>query len=543
MTGHLARLCLEGSGSTGRYTPHAFDLRLLGAEQAADHMVYLHEVHHASLNDVTAWGSALHVYARVPDAGTSFARLLDACRAVHESQATFASVQIATARHGALDTALAAYPRYVPLYQATDRLIGHVDGANRRLQAVSALARLCMQTPILDAVIEADREAGLAQFQIATIRERDRPDARWSWFLRRGPELVAAAARFADRVVAGEYGSAVLHSDGASADLYAATDPSHDAAWDRWEEVAYEQLRAALDAAGATTLPLNGHLDPTERLVQLTRQTYGDLGLRAAMTDEQRRDDAEVAASVLQQVRHNLTGGERHRAVLVPPANVAEVVRLLSERPVVGGRPAMIVDARPVERLGALFRWPTGSPRPAVAIRVMVEDNDGPAVGHVPLAAPAALAALAEGWGDRGPFIFCVAASCLADPAFPNEWLAAALRPVFVLVDVEPARFVPRWAADRRTVIAVVLQVENACGRRAALVFSPDDGDSWWLVVADDVTARLMIEYLAGHLDSSLQENPDALGKVREAALVAVTHILATESFTSFDALGSTHAR
>ena len=49
MTDHLARLCMDGIGSTGRYTPYAFDLRLLGTEQAADHIVYLHEVHHAAL--------------------------------------------------------------------------------------------------------------------------------------------------------------------------------------------------------------------------------------------------------------------------------------------------------------------------------------------------------------------------------------------------------------------------------------------------------------------------------------------------------------
>jgi hypothetical protein len=539
MTEHLARLCLEGTGSTGRYTPHAFDLRLLGTEQAADHIVYLHEVHHAALNDMTAWGSALHVYARLPGAAAPFARLLEACRAVHESLATFASVQIATARHGALDAVLAAYPRYVPLYRAAVQLTGRVDGANRRQQVATALARLCMQTPILEAVLDA----GLDGFRIAAIRELDRPDARWSWFLRRGPDLVAAAARTADRVVVDEYGPKVLDSDGPSSDLYTATDRSHDAAWDRWEAAAYEHLRSALATSGAGTMPLNGHQDGTARLLELTQREYGDLGLRAAMTDEQRRDDAELAAAVLQQVRHDLAGGARHRAVPVPSMSLEDLVQLISDRPVVGGRPAMIVDARPVDRLAALYRWPPGSVPPSVAVRVMVEDDDEPAVGHVPLADPTALAELAQRWGDRGAFVLCAGASCLADPGFAGRWLAAAPRPIFVLVDIEPARFVPRWAAEGRTVLAIVMQVEDTGGRRSALLFTADHGQVWWLVVADDVTVRLVIEYLRGHLGSALHVDPGALSAIREPVLVAVTNVLATESFTSFDALGSTHAR
>jgi hypothetical protein len=539
MTGHLARLCLEGAGSTGRYTPHGFDLRLLGTEQAADHIVYLHEVHHAALNDVTAWGSALHVYARLPGGEPVFAQLLDACCAVHETLATFASVQIAAARHGELNKVLAAYPRYVPLYDAADRLTKGVAGGNRRQQVATALARVCMQTPVLDTVIAA----GPDRFRIAAIRERDRPDGRWNWFLRCGPELVAAAARAADRVITAEYGPKALQSDGPGGDLYTATDRSHDAAWDRWEATAYEHLRAALADVGAATLTFSGHQDGTARLLELARERYGDLGLRAAMTEEQARDDAQVASAVLQQVRHNLTGGERHRAICVPSMGVDDVISLLGDRPVVDGRPAMIVDARPADRLADLYDWAPGSDAPPVAVRLMVEDDDGPAVGHVPLTQPAMLTALADRWGERGAFVLCVSASCLAEPGFADRWLATVPRPVFVLVDVEPERFVPRWAAGGRTVVAVPLQVDDTAGRRSALLFTADDGHVWWLVVADDVTVRLMIEYLRGCLGSSLRIDQEAFGVIREPALVAITHILATESFTSFDARGSARAR
>ena len=97
---HLARLCFDRpAGSAGHYTPHAFGLRLSGSEQRVDHVVYLHEVHHAALNDMTAWGSLLHLYARLPEhRGEDFGRILDACRTLHESYATYGSVGIASAR-------------------------------------------------------------------------------------------------------------------------------------------------------------------------------------------------------------------------------------------------------------------------------------------------------------------------------------------------------------------------------------------------------------------------------------------------------------
>jgi hypothetical protein len=536
MTEHLARLCIEGAGSTGHYTPHAFDLRLLGTRQAADHIVYLHEVHHAALNDVTAWGTVLHVLTRLPDAAAGFARLLDSCRTTHESLATFASVQIATARHGALDDVLAAYPEYVPLYRATTRVTAGVPGPNRRQQVATALARLCMQTPILDVITGT----GLAAFTLSAVRAIDRPDTRWNWFLRRGPGLITAAAGAADRVVADEFGPEVLTSDGPGGDLYTATDRSHDEAWDRWELAAYDHLRAALATTGARTLALNGHQEETARLLDLAHAEHGDLGLRAAMTADQRRSDADIASSVLQQVRHNFTG-EPQRAVTVP-MTTEELVRILGDRPVLDGRPAIVVDARPPARLAALYRWPPEPDLPAVAVRLIVEDQQGPAVGHVPIADPAALRTLVRIWGDRGVLALCVGASCFADPGFAHEWLPAAPRPAFVLVDVEPDRFVPRWASAGNPVVAAPVQVTDTGGNRTALLMSNDDSGIWWLVVADDVTVRLMLEYARQLLGPALDIDSGAFAAIRDPARVVITHVLATESFTSFDALGSSHA-
>lgn len=544
MTDHLARLCFDGTNSIGWYTPQALRLRLNGTEQRADHIVYLHEVHHAALNDQTAWGSALHVYARLgDDAGHEFQALLDACRTTHESLATFASVQIASARHGRLDEILAAYPDYVPLYDTTCRLTNGVAGANRRQLVATALARLCMQTPILDEITAR----GLTTFRLAHLRDIDRPDARWNWFQRRHPGALATAATTADRLTVAAFGADVLDSDGPDSDLYASTERAHDEAWEHWEQSAYDQLRVVLAESGARTLDFNGHQDGTAALVTAAEASHGSLGLRAAMPDDQRHDDAALASAILQQVRHDISGADRYRACLLPPLPAAEVVDMMSD-PIIAGRPALVIDARPAHRLAALYRWPDDpatTEDPVVAIRV-IADDDGPdsVIAHHVIADPADAAALSAAWQGRGRLISCVSASCLADQEWTARWIPRLheLGPLFVLVDVEPDRFVPRWARAGSTVTVVGVEVSDTGGQRGALVFTPDNGVGWWLVVADDVTIRLMAEYLRGLLGDRMRTDPDLLAPVHDATTVAITHLLATESFTSFDAIGTTDA-
>ncbi|MFJ9566883.1 hypothetical protein ACIRQQ_43470 [Streptomyces fuscichromogenes] len=550
MTDHLARLCFEGLGSTGRYTPHAYTLRLQGVEQSTDHVVYLHEVHHATLNDVTAWGSALHVYARLPTvAGQAFVHLLDACRTTHESLATFASVRLAAARHGVLDTVLAAYPDYVRLYDTAARLVQEIPGPGRRQLAVSALARLCMQTPVLDIV----DEVGLEAFRLADVPDADRPDSRWRWLVRQGPAALAGAAEAADRMLAERFGPAALATDGPDGDLYESTASVHDAAWDAWEEAAYEHLRSLIGATGARTLDLNGHRESTEALISSVEAAHGDIGLRTPMSDEQRQDDAAVASSVLQQVRHDLAAGDRHRAQLLE-RSPSDLMDVLARRPVHGGRPALIVDARPVRRLTALYRWPDDtlpepSGEPLVAVRAVVDHTENTengadrekVIGHSLVPEPDALPELAERWGGRGPLAACVSASCLVDAAWTRRWLEplGALGPLFVLADVEPDRFVPAWVRDDRQVNALTITVEETGRRRAALLFTT--GTAWWLVLAEDVTVALMVEYLGRRLGPRLYSDLAPFEPVRDAATAVIGHLLATESFVSFDALGSAH--
>lgn len=543
---HLTRLCFGAEvASGGHYTPESFTVRLAGIEQRVDHVVYLHEVHHASLNDMTAWGSLLHLFARLPEhGGERFEALLDGCRTTHESYATYGSVGIASARHGDLADVLAAYPEYVPLYRATERLAAPTPGRNRRQLVVSALARLCMQVPVLDLLVDH----GASGFRLTALREIDRPDGRWAYFLRRGGEAVAVAAAAADRAVRAAFGSDALTSDGAHGDLYDSTLRTHDRAWDLWESTAYEHLRRLLTGAGAGTLDMDGHTEGTATALTALESEYGPLGLRAGYPDGARQDDGMLASSVIQQVRHDLVE-DPYSAVFLPtpaPETLAELVRVT--QPDGPGR-ALLVHVRPGRQLARLYRWPLDEPPsggPVAAVRVVTDGDAGDSVvAHAVLSDPTSTVATVAAWQGPGPVLACISASCLADTEWTARWfgeLSAAV-PVFVLVDVEPERFVPRWAREGRQVRAAGIDIDNAGAQRTALVIAAGEGAIVWLVLADDVTVNLVIGYLRAQISDRLAVTADWFEPIRSDTVAVITHLLATESFTSFDAMGHADVR
>jgi hypothetical protein len=212
---HLAQLFFTGAGgSVGAYTPHRTTLSLAGLDAATDHVVYLHEVHHGGLNDSTAWGTALHLYARLPEPYRHrFLPLLDACRLPHEAYATFAGVSVAAARHATAAAALARYPMYVDLYEALAALVAAAAGPHRRYMAATALARLAMQTPILELMDTPSLAVSLSD-----MREIDTPNGRWRWLRRSSEALLAHTLAAADAAVRETDGTAALQADVVGAD-------------------------------------------------------------------------------------------------------------------------------------------------------------------------------------------------------------------------------------------------------------------------------------------------------------------------------------
>jgi hypothetical protein len=101
------------------------------------------------------------------------------------------------ARHVGAATVLAQYSSYAALYRATSQFATGVRGARRKYLAVTASARLAMQTSILSTLIDHD----LLPVSVSDPRWLNTSDGRWTWLLRHPGQLVGEAAESANELV------------------------------------------------------------------------------------------------------------------------------------------------------------------------------------------------------------------------------------------------------------------------------------------------------------------------------------------------------
>jgi len=518
-TDHLAELLLRGSGPSGAYTPFGFELTGSGHEVGPDRMSHLHEALHAVLNDATSWGGALHLLARVGPERLFRARL-DQCREVHESFATLGSVLLLQAHHEEVRSWLAQrYPAYARLLGSAEPPVSGCGGPLRQYLMASQMARVCMQTPILERVPDDG-------FAVEAPPALDLPDRRWAWLLRNTAALVADASRRADA-------AARSHPDG---DLALARDtpedadpadiPAFDSAWTAWETTAYDHLAEALRAVGATVLGFDGHQDPIARAIAWAGRHGARPGLR--VPDQQIGMGVAFEAAVVTQARLVVADGGRWRARWRSGDEPLQPMAL-------HGEALLVLDARPPERLSELFGWepgtvaPTGS-HPVVAVRTIEIEDGQPVVEHTELATPGAAESLLDAWGEPRRPLSCVSASCLADKQWTVDWLPllSARTSLFVLVDVDPQLLLPEW--EKVGARAARLQVVDPSGTRDCLLIASTPGAPRWIIVADELGIGIVQQGLRddGRVDITAPEETPWDAAELQAIL---THLLATESF------------
>jgi hypothetical protein len=179
---HLAALFAEPTvaGSRGRYRPGHFDLRLRGEDSMADRLVHHHEAQHVVLTSTTAWGAALVIAAAMPGWADLSGHLLEHCRTVQETYATYLSRSVAELAGADGGVVLDAYPDYRALVSRLDDFLAAVPGAHRRSLAATAVARACMQTPVLEAMVGAWPQP----IRMSALRRLDMPDDRLDALLR-----------------------------------------------------------------------------------------------------------------------------------------------------------------------------------------------------------------------------------------------------------------------------------------------------------------------------------------------------------------------
>jgi len=224
---HLGGWEFEGSGSSGKYSDERIALQLEGDSPTEHHVVHLHEVMHKALNEDTSWGAALQIISAHGAWGGALPEFRASSRIVHESFATYMSVLLASSSFPAAEEVLADYPRYAKLQAVMKGVLSEVEGDQRRYFVATALARVCMQTPILGELIGSFPAAP----SLAQVRMVDRPDARFAWLIkRRLPEITEVMAR-ADQVLEAELGIALDELD----ERVVSSNDLLDRGWSMWE--------------------------------------------------------------------------------------------------------------------------------------------------------------------------------------------------------------------------------------------------------------------------------------------------------------------
>jgi hypothetical protein len=541
---HLAALFFSPlvEASHGIYTPGRFDLHLSGKETLVDHLIHHHEAQHVLLTASTAWGAALHVAARVPQWVQSFNDLLRLCRLTHESYATYLSCSLVASHLGSPGLALASYPDYVPLVERLDRFVSTVPGEHRRSLAVTALVRVCMQTPILADLVTSWPEP----FTPGAVRARDTPDERLSLLLRAAGALPTEVVTAADAIVAAEFGPDPLAADRASG--VDALDDRFDAAWARWEQTIFTAFADRLTEAGATVIEGNEHIPVAAELVALARSTVPDVGV--TVTPDPDVADDRVIPIILSHARVWLSTARRPARLITVRHNVdlAEVVRVAEATTRVGGRPNLVAAARLPRRLLAGYELPADERRvlesqdgPVVVVRTIADDGtdtETDAVWMVRLGEPADVAELAGAWQGRGDLAFCIAASCLADARWRDRWLLTLhdTGPIVWLIDVSIGSLAQEFGSGR-TVHSIYLELgPTPTGVRHGVAFKVLGVSGVWLAVADEVSVQLVTRQVADlpgiDLHTTGADWSDLMPMIRRVLL----DLLRTESYVDLRA-------
>ncbi|MHD0307218.1 hypothetical protein [Rhodococcus erythropolis] len=440
---HMSGFTFDGGTSSGRFLPDDLHLDLQGSSDVEHHVVHLHEIYHKALNEGTAFGDALYFAYKYPmwRAGL-FADLQDASRKTHEAFATFMSVSLAETQYPDAPTVIPSLGRYRGYYNAGLYLTDDIDTSIRKELVITAAARVAMQTPILDVMVES----ALADLSMSEVRSVDRPDHRLAWILRHAKDHLTQLAGDADRIVLRDFGE--RHGGVHPLDV-GVEDTALDKVWDAWLDVVYEGLGALLTRKGASVVSLNGHLYTASVLVR----QFGEIGLDASsvhLPDSPESTDLDESTAMLSKTTYRLREALWPATFAYVEDDVAmtDLVDALAVRTAVKGVPELVLHARTAGRLADSYAWGETSNRnldalrntPVVVVKVHtnIGDTDEIEVFHVAMRRADDFVSLLKMWADRGPTSFCIAASCFADPSFAAQWVEPlrTLISLVVLLDV-----------------------------------------------------------------------------------------------------------
>ncbi|WP_018503526.1 hypothetical protein [Parafrankia discariae] len=546
---HLAHMFFaDRSESAGYYLPGGFDLRLARGDTAIDRLVHVHEAQHAILNDETAWGAAMHFAIRVPPWRRSVLRsLVDACGTPHECFATFMSTDIVRIRHPDVVDALPPFPAYRHYRDTAAGVVAETGGPHRRALALTALALVCMQTPVLDRLINAWPDGDV---DLALLRQIDIPEGRWARVLRDESRFgLGSLAKAADRAVTDRFGPDALAADGEDRP---GSPLDFDAEWALWERTVFDGLADRLRDAGATVVPPNDHLEQVAELTALVRSRDTGFDLAAMPPGSSGVNDAVMLAAISRQGRHWVAGGPRPARLLAigTDVEVDEVVRVVDATCRIAGTPTLVVSCRLPRRVHDGYdlgdsdreRLNAHGAGPTVWIRSVADDGSGEerdTVWHIRLPSPTVLQRLVEQWGGRGPVISSITSSCLLDESWRARWLPALSRigALTILLDTGLDTFARGWSAPGAVLHGLYLDLPGPEATWRGLALALAGEPTVWLAVADDLGVELLTSQLAAMRDVDLRMTGADWSAAVGPLQVVLIHLLATEAFFDLAAL------
>jgi hypothetical protein len=432
-------------GSSGTTVLNDVYLTLRGGSDAEHDVTHLHELHHKALNENSAWGAALWFAGAHPAwRGDEFIRLLDACRAIHECFATFMSVSLAGAAHHDALATLDERPLYQHAYSRMKAIVQGVGGNHKQDLAATAVALLCMQSPVLR--LMADATGG--QFSLSDVPWIDRPDVRLAVIQDLAGSMAQGLGRRADRTVQGAFGVDIQELD-----LTGATDQVLDSIWEAWSAVIFDGLADPLRDRGAVVLPPHTHLGDARALLAAFEERGISTGFRVHDADHVVLSDLDESIASISRTRYPLRETPWLADLRVAEADgdipglLGLVAALASARG--SDEPELVLHAREPGRLGNCYSWPQDAferlralgTEPCVALRIVISgpdrDEDGQHVLHTVLNDAAQAIQVIETWAERGPTALCVSSRCFVDRSFSDKWLNALRTriPVIVLLD------------------------------------------------------------------------------------------------------------
>lgn len=519
----------------GVYRPTGYELHLTGGGVDRQHLTHLHEIHHKVLNDDTGWGTALHITARHEPWSTQvFPALLEACRTVHESFASFMAINLAATRHDSIEAAMSAYPDYAQFAARMQRLLHGVPAGHRQDLAATGIARFCMSGPILNYLADSYPSA----LVMSRVRGIDRPDVRFAMCQSVSGKAVEGGVAAADDAFEAQVGRNVEEL-GLDAD-----DATLDEAWRVWEETFTQTLLRSHRRLRNVRVPdRNAHLVDAIALAGRLAADGFELDLPMASAEDLPASDPESVQRLLTAVSIPLRP-ERWPALtatLGKQIEVADLAALLTAT--TGARPHLEVmahlsshllgdyefSARDSDRLAPL------DPTPVFAVRAIIDDDGRGTILHTVLPGPDHYEAIVAAWNGRGPIVNCVAASCFVETAWQSKWLPTLRQnPTIVLVDCGLLGMVGsgRLLGDHQLVWGSYLDLDHSYLK--ALVWHVDTHPHVMLAIGDDLTIQLIAGQLTDLLDNRLGMHDSDWSAWRDALGAATASILRTSSALRF---------